>query len=51
MSAPVPNEVVPEYETDPSATGTGRTAEPPDGVDQDWTEVHPSALRTTEEAP
>lgn len=39
---PVPTDVVPDYESDESAVGTNRTAAPPDGVDQDWTEVHPN---------
>lgn len=38
-----PNDVVPEYETDLSSWGTNREAAPPDGVNQDWTELHPNA--------
>lgn len=34
-------EAAPEYESDPSATGTSRRAAPPDGRERDWTAIHP----------
>lgn len=40
-----PRDVVPDYETDMDAIGTNRTASPVDGVDHDWTEVHPNGSR------
>jgi hypothetical protein len=46
MIEPVdPASVIPDYETDLAAVGTNRTAAPPDGKDQDWTEIHPNGSR------
>lgn len=33
------------YETDLSAVGDNRTAAPPDGVEQDWRDLHPNGSR------
>lgn len=41
----VPTDVLPEYETDLTAVGVERQAEPPDGEDQHWTVVHPNGSR------
>lgn len=44
-----PQDVVPDWGLDPDASGTERQAEPPDGVDQQWYDLHPGGAREIQE--
>lgn len=44
-----PLDVVPDYETDLDSWGTNRNAEPPDGLNQTWEQLHPGGAKAARE--